>query len=86
MTLNFVLYMQAIRNLHSLHIALIRYDHDDTGQAASTVMDILISKKRSLEFIFSLLFIVFHFEGTFSITERQNISESKSAPPPFTDL
>jgi hypothetical protein len=40
-----------------LHIALFRYDHDDTGQAASTVMDILISKKRSLEFV--TLFFIF---------------------------
>lgn len=52
MTPNFVLYMR----FAFLHIAFIRYDHDDTGQAASTVLDILISKKRSLEFVFLRLF------------------------------
>jgi hypothetical protein len=83
MTLNPVLYMQVCI---FCTLRLIHYDHDDTAQAASTIMDILISKKEVIGVCFFFLSIIFHLEGTFSITERQNISESKSAPPPFTAL
>jgi hypothetical protein len=88
MTLDFVLYMQAILTIcipahcnHSLRSR--RYGPSGVHSYGHTDFP----KKRSMEFVFPFfLNFVSRLEATFSITERQNISESKSAPPLFTDL
>jgi hypothetical protein len=81
MTLNFC---SVHADLHLLYIALIHYDHDDTAQAASTVMDILISKKEVIGVLWFISFLLFSILRAHSASRSVKISRNpKVHHPPF---